>query len=192
MVHLLPMSWNWPGKEGQPIRVIAFSNAREVELILNGKSVGTKTMPRDSYVEWQVPYAPGRLIAKASTEGHTVATDQVETAGPPARIQLSPERQILRADSHDTVVIPVSILDAEGRLVPNADNRITFELTGGGRILGVGNGNPSDHDTDRSNQRRAFNGHCIALVQSRARPEVFQITATSPGLKPGSATFRAR
>jgi beta-galactosidase len=192
MVHLLPMCWNWPGKEGQPIRVVAFSNARAVELILNGKSLGNKTMPRDGYVEWKVAYQPGRLVAQARTDGRMVATDRVETAGPPVRIQLFPNRQKLHSDNQDTVVVPVSILDAEGRLVANADNRITFELAGGGRLLGVGNGNPSDHDTDRSNQRRAFNGHCIALVQARAQPEVFRLTASSPGLKPASITFRAR
>jgi beta-galactosidase len=192
MVHLLPMRWTWPGKEGKAIRVVAFSNAREVELILNGKSLGSKTMPRDGYVESKVSYEPGRLVAEAKTDGRIVATDQVETAGPPARIQLSSERQKLRADGQDTVVVPVSILDAGGHLVPDADNRVTFELAGGGRILGVGNGNPSDHDSDRSNQRRAFNGRCIVIVQARALPEVFQLTASSPGLKPASLSFRVR
>jgi beta-galactosidase len=190
MVHLLPMHWNWPGKEGKAIRVIAFSNAREVELFLNGESQGSKTMPRDGYAEWKLRYEPGRLVAKARTDGRTVASDQVETAGPAARIQLSPERQKLLANSQDTVVVPVSILDAEGRLAPHADNRVTFELIGGGRILGVGNGNPSDHDTDRSNQRRAFNGHCIIIIQAEGKPEKLELTATSPGLKKTSVAFR--
>jgi beta-galactosidase len=85
-----------------------------------------------------------------------------------------------------------AILDAQGRFVPNADNRITFQLVGGGHILGVGNGNPSDHDTDRSNQRNAFNGHCIAVIQAGLHPESLQLTATSPGLKSANVTFRVR
>jgi beta-galactosidase len=192
MVHLVPMSWNWPGKEGQPIRVIAFSNAREVELSLNGKNLDAKNMPRDGFVEWQIPYQPGQLLAKARTDSRVVATDRVETTGSPARLQISVDRQALQADNQDTVVIPVSILDAHGRLVPDANNRVTFQLAGGGRILGVGNGNPSDHDTDRSNQRNAFHGHCITLVQAGSHPETLHLTANSPGLKSASLTLHVR
>jgi len=192
MVHLLPGGWNWPGKEGQPIRVIAFSNARQVELFLNGRSLGAKTMPKDGHLEWEVPYAPGRLLAKASTNGRLVATDLVATAGAPARILLSPGRQTLQADGQDAVVVPVSILDAQGRLVPDAGNRVSFQLAGGGRILGTGNGNPADHDPDRASQRNAFNGHCITIIQAGSRPEILKLTAASPGLTPASITFRVR
>jgi beta-galactosidase len=192
MVHLMPGCWNWPGKEGQSIRVIAFSNARQVELFLNGQSLGTKTMLRDGHLEWEVPYAPGRLLAKASTNGRVVATDLVATAGAPARILLSPGRQTLQADGQEAVVVPVSILDAQGRLVPDAGNRVSFQLAGGGRILGVGNGNPADHDPDRASQRNAFNGHCITIIQAGSHPEILKLTAASPGLAPASMTFRVR
>ena len=191
MVHLMPDSWNWPGKEGQNIRVIAFSNARQVELFLNGKSLGAQAMPHDGHLEWEVPYQPGQLLAKACTNDKVVATDSVETTGAPVRIELSPDRTTLHADGEDTVVVPVSILDAEGRLV-SADNRVHFQLTGGGRILGVGNGNPSDHDPDKADQRNAFHGHCIAVVQAGSEPEAFQLTATSPGLTSASITFKVQ
>jgi beta-galactosidase len=189
MVHLMPARWNWPGKEGQPIRVIAFSNARQVELFLNGKSFGVQTMPQDGYLEWQVPYTPGRLMAKARTNGRVIASDLLETVDAPARIQLSPDRKNLHADRQDTVVVPVSILDAQGRLVPDANNRVTFQLAGDGRILGVGNGNPSDHDTDRANQRNAFHGHCIVVIQAGLHPETLHLTASSPGLNSANITF---
>jgi beta-galactosidase len=192
MVHLMPATWNWPGREGQNIRVVAFSNARQVELFLNGKSLGVKPMPHDGFLEWQVPYQPGRLLAKASSHGRVSATDQVETAGAPVRVQLSPDRTALQADGQDTVVVPVSLLDAKGRLVPYANNRVTFHLQGGGRILGVGNGNPSDHDPDRANQRNAFHGHCIVLIQGGSNPETLELTATSPGLKPARVKLRVR
>ncbi|HVV01936.1 MAG TPA: DUF4982 domain-containing protein, partial [Verrucomicrobiae bacterium] len=192
MVHLMPMTWNWPGKEGKPIRVVAFSNARQVELSLNGKSLGFHAMPRDGFVEWQVPYQPGRLMAKAFTDGKLMAMDELETTGQPAKIKLSPDRKLLRADGQDTVVVPVSILDSKGRVAPYATNRVSFQLQGAGRILGVGNGNPSDHDPDRATERNAFHGYCIVLVQAQPTPGAFQITASSPGLKSARAKFRAR
>jgi beta-galactosidase len=192
MVHLLPAGWNWPGKEGQNIRVVAFSNAQRVELFLNGKSLGPKDMPRDGHLEWRVPYHPGQLVAKGSRDGQVVATDTVETTGAPARIQLSPDRTTLQADGEDAVVVPVSILDAQGRLVPNTDNRVHFQFSGDGRIMGVGNGNPSDHDSDRADQRNAFHGHCLAVIQAGSHPAVLELTATSPGLSPASITFQSR
>ncbi|HVM50638.1 MAG TPA: beta-galactosidase GalA [Candidatus Acidoferrum sp.] len=183
MVHLMPMSWNWPGQEGQAIRVIAFSNAKQVELFLNGKSLGIQTMPQDGHLEWQVPYQPGRLEAKGCTNGRLLASDQLETTGPPVSLQLSLERKVLQADGQDAVVVPVSILDAKGRLVPYATNRVAFKLSGGGRILGVGNGNPSDHDPDRAAQRNAFHGRCMVLIQAGSRPGTLELAADSPGLK---------
>src|SRR5262249_6890195 len=122
MVHLVPGTWNWPGK-GE-IRVLAFSNAKSVELFLNGKSLGTQDMPHDGHVEWQVPYAPGELSAKAYTEGKTVASDRVETTGVPVRVALSTECTSLRAERDDAVVVAVSLLDDKGRIVPNADQRV--------------------------------------------------------------------
>ena len=170
MVHLMPGSWNHPIGEGQGIRVIAFSNARQVELFLNGSSLGSKSMPKDAHLEWQVPYQPGKLVAKAFDNGEIVATDTVETTGAPARIEISADRTVLKPDGEDAVVVPVSILDTEGRLVPDATNRVHFHLNGDGRILGVGNGNPSDHDPDKAEQRNAFHGHCIAVIQAGTNP----------------------
>jgi len=192
MVHLLPDGWNWPGKEGQNIRVMAFSNAEKVELFLNGQSLGAQAMPRDAHLEWQVPYQPGQLVAKGYTNGKLVATDTVETTGAPTRLQLSPDRTTLRADGEDAVVVPISVLDAQGRLVPDAHNRVSFHLSGEGRILGVGNGNPSDHDTDKADQRSAFHGHCIAVIQAGSHPGALQLTVTSPDLTPASVTFPTR
>ncbi len=192
MVHLVPGTWNWPGREGKPIRVLAFSNRRRVELFLNGQSLGTKEMPFDDYVEWQVPYKPGRLVAKAYSDGKTAAVDVVETAGAPARIVLTPDRKTLQADGEDAVVVPVSILDDRGRIVPDAANRVTFGLTGSGRILGVGNGNPADHDPDKADQRNAFHGHCIVIIQAGSQPATLRLTAKSPGLLPTTLKFKVK
>lgn len=192
MVHVLPTTWNWPGKEGQNIRCIIFSNAKRVELFLSGRSLGSQDMPYDGHLEWQVPYQPGQLVAKAYNDGLVVATDMVETTGAPASIRLSPARTTLAANTEDAVVVAVSIFDAQGRVVPDADNRVTFQLAGKGTILGVGNGNPADHDPDKSNGRNAFHGHCMAIVEAGSQPGTLRLTAVSPGLTSDSASFDVR
>jgi beta-galactosidase len=192
MVHLVPSSWNPPGNEGKTIRVIAFSNAHRVELFLNGRSLGTQNVPFNSHAEWQVPYESGQLLAKAYSDEKTVAIDEVDTTGVPARIALTPERTTLHADGEDALVVPVSILDNKGRVVPTATNRVLFTLTGGGKILGVGNGNPADHDTDKSNQRNTFHGRCIVIVQAGAHTTALHLTATTSGLSAGQLTLKVQ
>ncbi len=147
VLHLLP-HWNWPGKEGQEIRVDALSNCEEVELFLNGESLGKQPMKRNSKLSWQVKYAPGTLSAKGFNGGKVVAETKVETTGEPAAIQLTPNRATINADCEDVSVFTVCVTDAQGRVVPPASNRISFELSGAGKILGVGNGDPSCHEPD--------------------------------------------
>jgi len=193
MVHLLPTSWNWAGKEGQDIRVIAFSNAQRVELFLNGQSLGAAMMPDNGHMEWQVSYQPGQLTAKAYHEDVTVAEDTLETTGRPSRLQLSAERTQLGHDGEDAVVAQVAVLDSRGRVVPDADNRVEFHIGGPGRILGVGNGNPSDHDSDKANNRKAFHGRCMAVIEAGSHPDAtIQLIVSSPGLTPASLTFHTR
>lgn len=147
MVHVLP-HWTWPGKEGQEIDVRCFSNCEEVELLLNGQSLGRKAMPRNSHVAWKVKYAPGTLEARGYNAGNQVAEDKVETAGAAAKVRLTADRSSIQADAEDLSVITVSVTDAQGRIVPTAGNLIDFDLQGPGRILGVGNGDPSCHEPD--------------------------------------------
>jgi beta-galactosidase len=179
MVHIMPATWNSPGKQGQNIRVIAFSNAQRVELFLNGKSLGAQDVPRNGHVEWQVPYAPGELLAIASNAGKIVAADKVETTGDPTHLDLTPDRISLKAGDEDAVVVAVSVVDHRDRIVPDADQRITFHLSGPGKILGVGNGNPADHDTDKADNRNTFHGRCIAIIQAGNQPGDIEVWATS-------------
>lgn len=189
MVHIVPDSWNWPDRRGQKIRVLVFSNAKQVELFLNGRSLGIKEMPFDGHLEWEVPWRPGQLAARASTDGRTVATDEVVTTGNASSIELSASRTTLKANDEDAVVVAVSILDDKGNVVPDSDNRVSFHLSGSGSILGVGNGDPADHDSDKADNRKAFHGHCIAVVEAGSQPGSLDVTATSPGLSSGSISF---
>ena len=147
VLHLLP-HWNWPGREGQEIDVRALSNCEEVELFLNGQSLGRQTMKKDSELKWKVKYAPGTLSAKGYKNGQLVAETKVETTGAPAAIQLTPDRSTINADGEDVSVFTVAVTDAQGRVVPVATDLIHFELSGPGKILGVGNGDPSCHEPD--------------------------------------------
>lgn len=192
MVHLLPDSWNWPGKEGQNIRVIAFSNARQVELFLNGRSLGARNVPPGAFAEWQAPYEPGRLVARAMTGGKITATEELSTTGAPARLQLAPMETALQPNGEDAAVIPVSVVDGQGRVVPDADNEIAFQLAGGGRIVGCGNGNPADHSGDRASLKKAFHGRCIVIIQAGTEPALLRLTATSPGLASGGTAVNVR
>jgi beta-galactosidase len=147
VLHLLP-HWNWSGKEGQNIDVRCFSNFKEVELFLNGQSLGRKSMLANSHLQWKVPYAPGVLLAKGYKDGQAIAEEKVETTGAATGVKLTPDRASIDANGEDLSIITVSVTDAAGRVVPVADNHIDFELSGPGRIIGVGNGDPSCHEPD--------------------------------------------
>ncbi len=136
VLHLFP-HWNWPGKDGQEIEVWCHSNYDEVELFLNGQSLGKQSVPRKTHLMWKVNYAPGTLLAKGFKGGREVATTKVETTGAPATVKLSPDRQAINADGEDVVIVAVSILDAQGRVVPMADNAVSFEVSPNARIIGV-------------------------------------------------------
>jgi beta-galactosidase len=149
MVHLLP-HWTWPGKDGQPIDVRVYSNAAAVELSLNGKSLGSKPMPRNSHLEWKVAYQPGKLVARGyDASGKEVASDAVETTTAAAAVQLIPNAETIAADNAAVSVVTVRVNDAQGRMVPDAANLVSFTLAGPGKIIGVGNGDPASHEPDK-------------------------------------------
>jgi beta-galactosidase len=137
----------------------------------------------DLFLRWTVPYQPGILKAVGYREGQVVATDEVATTGKPAAIRLRADRVDLAADCRDVAHVTVTIVDAQGRVVPVADNEITFEILGRGKLIGLDNGNPVSHEDFKSDRRKAFNGMCLAIIQSTADAGQIRLTATSPGLK---------
>jgi beta-galactosidase len=148
VLHIAP-HWNWPGREGQDIDVRALTNCEEVELLLNGRSLGRKAVTPYIQLKWKVPYEPGTLSARGYNGGRLAAEAAVETTGAPAAVELKPDRTVIDADGRDAAVFTVSVVDDRGRVVPVASNGIAFELDGPGRILGVGNGDPSCHEADK-------------------------------------------
>ena len=148
VLHLLP-HWNWAGKEGEEIRVDALSNCKQVELFLNGVSLGQQAMKPNSKLTWPVKYAPGTLSAKGfDAAGKVIAETKVETTGAAAAIRLTPDRTTINADGEDVGVFTVAVTDAQNRVVPAAAEKIEFTIAGAGKIIGVGNGDPSSHEPD--------------------------------------------
>jgi beta-galactosidase len=201
MVHVLP-HWNWPGYEGKDIPVMAYTNCDEVELFVNGKSLGRKqrfgepvTLPvgpnsskdlkfATKYrLMWNVPYEPGSLKLVGYKDGKIAATDEMKTAGAPAKIELIPDRQAIQADGQDLSFVTVRIVDANGVFCPIADNLVQFQVTGAGRIAAVDNGNPATTELFQADNRKAFNGLALLIVRSNhGQSGPIEVTATSQGL----------
>jgi len=190
IVHLLP-HWNWPKDTTKPIHVLAFSNCRRVELLLNGRSLGAKEMPENGHLEWQVAYEPGILAARGyDAAGKLTAVDKVETTGAPAALRLTTDRTRLKADGEDMTVVDVAVVDEKGRVVPTASNAVNFQVSGPGRVVGVGNGDPTDHAPDKASARKAYCGLCMVIVGAGTKATgSIRLQATSPGLKPAVMTF---
>ncbi|HEY5039566.1 MAG TPA: glycoside hydrolase family 2 TIM barrel-domain containing protein, partial [bacterium] len=191
ILHLFP-HWNWAGKEGQQIDVWCHTNYDQVQLFLNGTSQGVKETPKNGHLEWKVWYEPGVLTAKALKDGAVVAETKVETTDAPAEVKLEPYKTEMLADGEDVMPITVSISDDKSRLVPIADNEVTFTVEGAGEIAGVGNGDPSSHEPDKADKRKAFNGLCMVLVKANDKPGKIKVTAESKGLKEASVTLTSK
>ncbi|HEV2447724.1 MAG TPA: glycoside hydrolase family 2 TIM barrel-domain containing protein, partial [Candidatus Sulfopaludibacter sp.] len=198
MVHVLP-HWNW--QAGQTIPVMAYTNAGEVELFLNGKSLGRKKHFGDpvelpvgpnisqdhKYLSryrlmWQAPFEPGTLKAVAYQNGKQVAVDEVRTAGAPAKVKLTPDRATIHSDGDDLSFVTVRIEDKDGNLCPMADNLVRFALSGPGSIAGVDNGNAATVEPFQADHRKAFSGMALLIVRSQREAGRIHVTATSEGL----------
>jgi beta-galactosidase len=190
VLHLFP-HWDWPGREGQEIDVWCHSNLDSVELFLNGASLGAKKIDRNSHIEWKVKYAPGTIEARGTKGGRVVLTEKRETIGSPAALNLRPDRAKITANGEDVSVVVVEVIDAKGRVVPVASNEVSFKVSGPGRIIGVGNGDPSCHESDKGEKRSAFNGLCMALVQSLKEPGEIRVETSSAGLAAAFAVIQA-
>ncbi|MDV0437989.1 beta-galactosidase GalA [Xanthomonas sacchari] len=185
VLQLLP-HWNWPGREGASIKVMAFCNAQQVELWLNGRSQGRQAVDRIAMNTWQVVYAPGVLEAVAYRDGREVARQRVQTVGAPVALRLSPDRTRMRGDGRDAQPITLEAVDAQGRHVPFADAQIALQVEGG-RLLGVGNGDPNRHAPDNVPQVQLFNGLAQAIVEAGSDRRRLRIVASAPGLRAAQA-----
>jgi len=192
VLHIAP-HWNWRGSEGKNIKVWINSNCESVELFLNGRSLGNKTMQKNSHLEWDVPFEAGTLYAKGIRKGKVVEA-KVETTGEPVKIIITPDRTAINADGEDVSIVTVTAVDAQGREVPTAANLLKFELSGPGKIIGVGNGDPSSHEPDKyltgNYSRSLFNGKCQVIVQSTKTNGEIKLIASGSNLENGIALIK--
>ena len=192
VLHLFP-HWNWPDRMNQEIEVWCHGNCEEIELFLNGKSLGRKQMMPLGHLVWHVPYCPGKLVAEGFRGGKQIIQAEVETTGAPAAIRLVPYRSQIHADGTDVALVTAQVIDDAGRVIPDAENEICFELLEpyGAKIIGVGNGNPISHEADKASSRRAWGGLCLVIVQAGFIPGEILMRATASGLKAGSCRLIA-
>jgi len=189
VLHIFP-HWNW--NEGDSIDVWAYTNYDEVELFLNGESVGAKVKgPDDFKLVWRLAFSPGTLKAIARKAGQEPLLREIRTAGEPAQIVLEADRSRIRADGIDLSFVTVKVLDSDGNLVPHADNLINLEIQGEGFIAGVDNGLQTSHEPFKAQHRKAFNGLCLAVIQSTGQTGQITLTATSEGLEQSIVTIAA-
>ena len=191
VLHLFP-HWNW--QEGQDVDLWAYyNNADEVELWVNGESQGTRTKgPDEFHVVWRVPFHAGTVRAEARREGRVVATQEIRTAGAPARIRLTPDRSTLAADGRDLCYVTVEVTDRDGNLCPWADDDIAFSLQGAATLAGVDNGSPISLERFKADHRRAFYGKCLVVLQTTDHSGTIRLTATADGLEPATVTLKAK
>lgn len=185
VLHVFP-HWNWKGTGKEVIDVWVYSNFDEVELLLNGRSLGRQVMPRFRHLEWKVSFEEGELVAAGYRNGELVRQHVVKTAGPEKRIVINASKMELVSDAQDVCVIDVSITDAEGVLCPKAENILAIEIDGPGRFIGASNGNPRSHEPSKLPFRKAFNGHAQFLVQSTDKSGVINVRVASSGLEQAS------
>nr|WP_315240645.1 glycoside hydrolase family 2 TIM barrel-domain containing protein [uncultured Flavobacterium sp.] len=182
VLHVFP-HWNW--KAGQNVDVWAYyNNADEVELFVNGKSVGKRTKKGDDlHVMWRIPFEAGTLKAISRKDGKVVLEKEIKTAGNPSQLKLTADRSTIKADKNDLSFVTVDILDANGTLAPNANNEIHFSLKGNGKIVGVCSGDPVSHEFYKGTKHTALAGKCLVIVQAGDKSGRLELTAKANGLK---------
>jgi len=184
--------WNWPA--GSMVTVFAYTNAAEVELTLNGQSLGTKRLAeaKGGVLGWSVPYAPGVLKATATTAGKIVADFTLRTAGAPTRLELVQDTSsVLPENQATTKQIEFKIVDAAGVRVPNADAEVTFELDGPARILGIGNGDLNNIESG-ANAHRTYQGRGLAILRITDPAATVTVRASSPGLASATVSLSVK
>lgn len=185
VLHIVPSYWDFiPGQE---IDVLIYSNARDVELFLNGKSVGTHVMEletsQDMRAHFKVPFEPGVLRVVGHFADGSECSEVLHTPSDPAAVVLTSDKETLLADGRDIAFVEISTVDVNGIPVGNARNRIRVEVSGAGRLVGLDNGDSTDYDSYKGDNRRLFSGKLLAMIESTLQPGEITVRAYSEGLE---------
>ncbi len=185
VLHIVPSYWDFiPGQE---IDVLIYSNARDVELFLNGKSIGSHVMEletsQDMRAHFKVPFEPGVLRVVGHFADGSECSEVLHTPADPAAVVLTSDKETLLADGRDIAFVEISTVDVNGIPVGNARNRIRVEISGAGRLVGLDNGDSTDYDSYKGDNRRLFSGKLLAMVESTLEPGEITVRAYSEGLE---------
>jgi beta-galactosidase len=185
VLHIFP---HWNGHKDELIDVWAYySQADEVELFLNGRSLGIRKKEGDDlHVSWRVAWQPGTLQAISRRNGATILTRTLRTAGPAAQIKLQADRKIIRADGSDLSFVTVRITDANGQIVPTAANQLKFQIEGEGTLAGLDNGYQAGLESFRSDHHTAYNGLCLAIVRAKKKAGKILLRVSGKNLSPAT------
>jgi len=185
-------SWDWPGYEGRPVQIDVYCVDSEVELFLNGRSLGRKPAGKDHryLATFDTLYEPGELVAVSYANGKERARKSLKTPGKPVALRLTADRLLLKTVFGDLSYITVEVIDAEGNLVYTADNPVYFTVCGVGKLVAVGNSNPKSKEAFVGNQRRAYQGRVMAVVRANGEPGEIVLTATADNFKPAEIILR--
>jgi beta-galactosidase/beta-glucuronidase len=178
----LEAHWNWQGDPRAELPIVVYSNCREVELILNGRSLGKHTADTRSAFHWTTPFEPGELKAIGRTADGRVVETTVVTAGDPARLELLSDVKILAANGEDAAHVEIRALDAKGVMVPTANLPCAVSVSGAGTLAGLDNGDQRDTTPLTSPNRNLLHGRALGLVRSSRNPGQVTITVSSPSL----------
>ena len=190
-IQVLFSDWTPTKLDAHDETVEVYSNCEEVELFLNGKSLGAKPLPPDASPRtWLVRFESGTLFAVAKNHDRIVARDELRTAGTPVRIVLSADRNRVAPIWDDLVHVTSKIVDKNGVLVPTANNQVSFVVSGPGVVAAVDNGDNSSHEKFQASQRHAYQGLSFAMIKAKAPRGRITITASSPGLASASITLK--
>jgi beta-galactosidase len=171
---------------------VYYNNADEVELFVNGKSVGIRTKPDTAFhVMWRVPFEAGSIKAISRKNGEIILTKEIKTAGKPARIELTADRKTIKANGKDLAFITARVVDKDGNTVPDADNEIEFSVRGNGTVVGTDNGYQADTISLKSNKRKAWKGLALAIIQSSLKKGNSTLTASAKGLPVASVVLKS-
>lgn len=185
VLHIVPSYWDFI--PGQKIDVLIYSNARDVELFLNGKSIGSHVMEletsQDMRAHFKVPFEPGVLRVVGHFADGSECSEVLHTPSDPAAVVLTSDKETLLADGRDIAFVEISTVDVNGIPVGNARNRIRVEVSGAGRLVGLDNGDSTDYDSYKGDNRRLFSGKLLAMIESTLEPGEITVRAYSEGLE---------
>ena len=186
-------NWTFPGFEGKPVKIAVFSRAEEVEVLINGKSIGRKKVsfeaPMPNLAEFEATYEPGKIEAISYADGKEVSRDLICTSGQATQIKLSCSKKSLLADGHDVAFVMIDVIDDKGQLVPDAEIKLSAKVEGAGSLAGFGSGNPITDEDYTDNQTVSYRGHACAVLRSGYDNGKTSLTISAPGMEDKTITL---